>query len=90
MSEMIWKCFRCNLSFKDEEVAEMHKEISNHSVTKRKVNSCLITKNFLNYCFLIKISAEGGIRTHELLREGISYFEDLESLSVDRASIPLQ
>ena len=34
MSEMVWKCFRCNLSFKDKNLAEMHKEISNHSVTK--------------------------------------------------------
>ena len=37
MSEIIWKCFRCNLSFKDEEIAEMHKQISNHSVSKDKV-----------------------------------------------------
>ena len=36
MSEVVWKCFRCNLSFKDEQVAEMHKEISSHSVTKEK------------------------------------------------------
>jgi len=36
MSEIIWKCFRCNLSFKDEELAEMHKEISRHSTTKVK------------------------------------------------------
>ena len=36
MSEMIWKCFRCNLSFKDNNLAEMHKEISNHSITKVK------------------------------------------------------
>ena len=36
MSEMIWKCFRCNLSFKDDQIAEMHKEISTHSVTKVK------------------------------------------------------
>jgi len=57
MSEVIWKCFRCNLSFKDENIADMHKKISKH---------------------------------HELLRERISYFEDLESFSVDRASIPLQ
>ena len=31
-----WKCFRCNLAFKDEDVADMHKEISAHSVTKVK------------------------------------------------------
>jgi hypothetical protein len=36
MSELIWKCFRCNLSFKDDNLAEMHKNISNHSVTKVK------------------------------------------------------
>ncbi len=36
MTESIWKCFRCNLSFKEEDVAEMHKQISNHSVTKVK------------------------------------------------------
>ncbi len=31
-----WKCFRCNLSFKEESVADMHKEISMHSITKVK------------------------------------------------------
>ena len=36
MSEMVWKCYRCNLSFKDDQVAKMHKEISEHSVTKIK------------------------------------------------------
>ncbi len=36
MTEMIWKCFRCNLSFKDDQLAEMHKQISEHSVTKVK------------------------------------------------------
>ncbi len=36
MTELIWKCFRCNLSFKDEDVAEIHKQISNHSITKVK------------------------------------------------------
>jgi hypothetical protein len=36
MSVMVWKCFRCNLSFKDKNLAEMHKEISSHSVTKVK------------------------------------------------------
>ncbi len=36
MTEMIWKCYRCNLSFKDKELAEMHKEIDNHSVRKEK------------------------------------------------------
>ncbi len=36
MTELVWKCFRCNLSFKDEELAEMHKKISTHSTTKVK------------------------------------------------------
>ena len=36
MSKMIWKCFRCNLSFKDDQIAEMHKEIAKHSVRKVK------------------------------------------------------
>jgi len=36
MSEMVWKCYRCNLSFKDDQLAEMHKKISEHSVTKVK------------------------------------------------------
>ena len=36
MSEIIWKCFRCNLSFKDQELAKMHTEISEHSITKIK------------------------------------------------------
>jgi len=36
MTTESWKCFRCNLSFKDENVADMHKEISTHSVTKVK------------------------------------------------------
>ncbi len=36
MTDLIWKCFRCNLSFKDDDVAEMHKKISNHSVRKVK------------------------------------------------------
>lgn len=36
MHEVVWKCFRCNLSFKDEQLADMHKRIANHSVTKVK------------------------------------------------------
>ncbi|MCE9652776.1 MAG: hypothetical protein K8Q89_06965 [Nitrosarchaeum sp.] len=36
MSEVSWKCFRCNLSFKDESIADIHKKISNHSITKVK------------------------------------------------------
>lgn len=36
MSEMVWKCYRCNLSFKDIELADIHKQISKHSITKVK------------------------------------------------------
>jgi len=36
VSEVIWKCFRCNLLFKDENIADMHKKISKHSITKVK------------------------------------------------------
>jgi len=31
-----WKCFRCNLSFKSEEHAEIHKEITSHHITSTK------------------------------------------------------
>ena len=36
MSEIVWKCFRCNLTFKNEEMADVHKQITNHSVSKEK------------------------------------------------------
>ena len=36
MSETVWKCYRCNLSFKDKELAEMHNQITGHTVTKAK------------------------------------------------------
>lgn len=36
MSEVLWKCYRCELTFKDETHAQMHKEISKHSVSKIK------------------------------------------------------
>ncbi len=36
MTDLIWKCFRCDLTFKDKNVAEIHKQISNHSVRKVK------------------------------------------------------
>ena len=29
-----WKCYRCNLYFKDEAYAHMHKIVMNHSVVK--------------------------------------------------------
>jgi protein required for attachment to host cells len=36
MSEIAWKCYRCNLSFKDQTVAEIHKKIAGHAITKVK------------------------------------------------------
>ena len=36
VSETSWKCFRCNLSFREKEHARMHQEISSHAVTKVK------------------------------------------------------
>ena len=36
VSEIVWKCFRCNLTFKDASLAEIHKQISEHSITKIK------------------------------------------------------
>jgi hypothetical protein len=36
MTEKVWKCFRCNLTFKSQELADMHKEISHHSITRVK------------------------------------------------------
>ena len=36
MSEVIWKCYRCDLTFNDEKCAQLHKEISKHSVSKIK------------------------------------------------------
>jgi len=36
MSEVLWKCYRCDLVFKDKIHAQMHKEISKHSVSKIK------------------------------------------------------
>ena len=37
MSSSAWKCFRCDLTFKEEEHAKLHKEISKHSVSSVKV-----------------------------------------------------
>ncbi|WP_255464443.1 hypothetical protein [Nitrosopumilus sp. b1] len=37
MTESAWKCFRCNLTFKDEVHAKMHSEISRHSTSKVKI-----------------------------------------------------
>ena len=52
MSEVVWKCFRCNLSFIDDNLAEMHKNISNHSVSK--VKSIVATSVWLNICLTIR------------------------------------
>ena len=29
-----WKCYRCNLCFKDEAHVRMHRRVMNHSVAK--------------------------------------------------------
>ena len=34
MNTIAWKCYRCNLIFKEEAHAILHKDISNHSVSK--------------------------------------------------------
>ena len=34
MAYALWKCYRCDLAFKDEAHAKMHAEISGHSPTK--------------------------------------------------------
>jgi len=31
MSTMAWKCYRCDLTFKDKSHVRLHKDISNHS-----------------------------------------------------------
>ncbi len=31
-----WKCYRCNLTFKEEPHAKLHEEISSHSVSTVK------------------------------------------------------
>jgi len=33
MSLENWKCFRCNLTFRDESHAKLHEDISNHTVS---------------------------------------------------------
>jgi hypothetical protein len=33
VSSEVWKCFRCNLTFKEEPPAKLHEEISRHSVS---------------------------------------------------------
>ena len=36
MPSKTWKCFRCNLSFNNEELAKIHKEITSHHITITK------------------------------------------------------
>ncbi len=33
MSTMTWKCYRCDLTFKDKSHVRLHKDISNHTAT---------------------------------------------------------
>jgi len=37
MSSTAWKCFRCDLTFKEEDHAKLHQEISKHSVRTVKI-----------------------------------------------------
>ena len=37
MSSTAWKCFRCDLTFKEENHAKLHEEISKHSVRSVKI-----------------------------------------------------
>lgn len=36
MAIVLWKCYRCDLAFKDKEHARMHAEISGHSIARAK------------------------------------------------------
>jgi len=36
MGDSIYKCYRCNMNFKDADLAMLHKTLLNHSVTKIK------------------------------------------------------
>ncbi|WKT57107.1 hypothetical protein QVH35_06515 [Candidatus Nitrosotenuis chungbukensis] len=33
MSAKMWKCYRCNLTFKEESSADLHKSLSAHNVS---------------------------------------------------------
>ena len=37
VSSQVWKCFRCNLTFKEEALGKLHEEISKHSVSSLKL-----------------------------------------------------
>ena len=66
MPEISWKCFRCNLTFKNSEHAKLHEKLTKHKVSTVKTIVVSIRNLYLN-------SGGGGIRTHELLRERMSY-----------------
>jgi len=34
-----WKCFRCNLTFKEKSIAAIHKELSKHPVQQMELIS---------------------------------------------------
>lgn len=34
LNSIVWKCYRCNLTFKEENIVDLHKEISKHSSRK--------------------------------------------------------
>ena len=36
MPSKTMKCFRCNLDFKNEELAKIHKELTSHDITETK------------------------------------------------------
>ena len=36
MADEVWKCFRCNLIFKDEEHAKLHENLTKHPVSTEK------------------------------------------------------
>ena len=36
MTEEVWKCFRCNLIFKDEDHAKLHENITKHPISNEK------------------------------------------------------
>ena len=37
MQDHAWKCFRCDLSFRDDVLAMTHKGITGHAVSKVKI-----------------------------------------------------
>ena len=36
LNQAYWKCFRCDLSFKEQNIANLHKSISEHPVQQIK------------------------------------------------------